>query len=143
MREHAPDFDHVHHFRVALHPEKINKLMPAIIENIGMEQLGEIEAVAFMGNSGALLAPLVALYLGKTLIMVRKTTSGVHSSRLVEGDRGACKYIIVDDVVSSGNTARKIMKRITKWSGAECLGVLEMNDVEDDCFRSLTQVENL
>jgi adenine/guanine phosphoribosyltransferase-like PRPP-binding protein len=141
MTAHTSDFDHVYYFRVALHPEKINKMVPAIIAGIGMEKLEEIEAVAFMGNSGALLAPLVALYLGKTLIMVRKTTRGVHSSKLVEGDKGARKYIIVDDVVATGTTARKIMKRIKKWSGAECLGVLEMNDVEDDDFRELTQVD--
>jgi adenine/guanine phosphoribosyltransferase-like PRPP-binding protein len=134
---HTPDYDHATHFRIALRPEEISKLLPSLVAIL---KKFEFDAIAFMGMSGSLLAQPIAMKLKKNLIMVRKTTRGVHSSRLVEGDRASRRYIIVDDLVDSGDTARKIMKRIKRWSESECLGVLEVNKVADEGQVELTQI---
>ena len=126
--KHIPKYDEVFHFRVALHPEKVRELIPdvkRILKGV------KFEAIAFRGNSGALIAPIVALHLKKTLIMVRKTTEGTHSYKMVEGDWAAKRYIIVDDCIDTGKTARVIQREIKTWSSAECLGVLTMNHVDE------------
>jgi len=85
----------------------------------------EFDAIAFRGLSGALLAPIVALQMGKTLIAVRKGES-THSSRDVEGDYGARRYVIIDDIVSSGDTVRAIIADIkTENPEAYCIGVYQ------------------
>src|SRR4051812_10409313 len=56
----------------------------------------DFDAIAFRGLSGALFAPTVAMKMGKTLIAVRKKST-IHSSRIVEGDYNARRYIILDD----------------------------------------------
>jgi adenine/guanine phosphoribosyltransferase-like PRPP-binding protein len=126
--KHTPQFDEISHFHIALHPEKVRELIPEVKKVLkGVK----FEAVAFRGNSGALMAPIVALHLKKTLIMVRKTTEGSHSYKLVEGDKAAKRYIIVDDCIDTGKTARVIQREIKAWSSAECLGVLTMNHVDE------------
>jgi len=89
------------------------------------------DAIAFRGNSGALIAPTLALALDKTMLMIRKNCpcgihSFSHSSHEVEGDYGAKTYIIADDIISSGTTAQAIVEEIKKVAPkAKCLGVLE------------------
>jgi hypothetical protein len=79
------------------------------IKLLGLED--KFDAIAFRGLSGSLVAPSVALKLGKTLLAVRKEEE-CHSSRQVEGDLGADRYIIIDDFVSSGETINEIRKAI-------------------------------
>jgi len=73
----------------------------------------EYDAIAFMGLSGALIAPGVADRLGKPLIAVRKEKS-VHSPTQVEGYASGRRYIIVDDCVASGTTVRNIFEALQK-----------------------------
>jgi len=85
----------------------------------------EFDAIAFRGLSGALFAPTVAMLLDKSLLAVRKGED-CHSSRTVEGDYAALTYVILDDMVSSGETIRVIVediKKVMPW--AECVGVLQ------------------
>lgn len=71
----------------------------------------EFDAIAFRGISGALIAPAVALSLGKDVIVVRKDESR-HSTLRVEGVRCE-RYIIVDDFVENGDTISAIRNRIS------------------------------
>lgn len=92
----------------------------------------EFDAIAFTGLSGALTAIPVSLALKKPLIAVRKPRDDRHSSRLVEGYIKAKTYIILDDFVASGATARRIYKAIKEFSpNAKCLGVLEVSNIND------------
>lgn len=85
----------------------------------------EFDAIAFQGISGALFAPVVALALDKTLLAVRKGTSDCHSSRMVEGDYNAKRYVIIDDLVATGTTVSRILEEIHKAiPNAECIGTL-------------------
>lgn len=64
----------------------------------------EFDSIAFTGMSGALIAPLVCEKLGKNLIMVRKESDKNHSDMLIEAEKVGEKYIIIDDLVFSGET---------------------------------------
>ena len=78
----------------------------------------DFDAVAFTGMSGALIAPSVADRLDKNLLMVRKDDCSSHSAQYygeyLEGDLEAKKYIIIDDLISSGTTLEKMIKKLGK-----------------------------
>ena len=91
----------------------------------------EFDALAFRGQSGSLIAPVLALALDKTMLMVRKNMTDCHSGQIVEGDLGAQRYIIIDDLISSGKTVTTIVEEIAKVARkAVCLGVLEYTRTE-------------
>lgn len=78
----------------------------------------EFDAIAFRGMSGALIAPIIAYLMHKSLIMVRKpkTAEPNHSGRLIEGDMYATRYVIIDDCTSTGQTVNTIHDEIRKWN---------------------------
>jgi hypothetical protein len=93
------------------------------------------DAIAFSGLSGALIAPILAIEMGKTLLCVRRNgeTRDSHSSRMVEGDVNAMRYIIVDDFTSTGATVRHIFDEVRKAApSAKCIGVLEHTHPKTD-----------
>lgn len=83
-------------------------------------------AVAFTGLSGALVAPLVAARLRLPMVAVRKGEKN-HSNFTVESSLSydaALNYIVVDDLISSGETLRRIVEEVSKRNeGSTCLGV--------------------
>lgn len=91
------------------------------------------EAVAFMGNSGAMFGPILAAATGKEMILVRKNKENSHSTMNVEGyinETEHLRYIIADDLVSSGKTLETIRERIEEtykilgYYKPECVGVV-------------------
>lgn len=74
--------------------------------------LSRFDRIAFSGMSGAMIAPAVACELGKTLVMVRKSSDKTHSSFKVEGELLRGNYVIIDDQISSGRTVRRIQQQI-------------------------------
>lgn len=90
----------------------------------------DYDSFAFRGMSGALLAAPLANMLDKTMIAVRKPGVDCHTSRAVEGDSAARRYIIVDDVICTGSTVRAIIRAIKHFAPhAECIGILSWNDL--------------
>ena len=85
----------------------------SVIERIVKEKEIEFDTIVFRGMSGAILAPLVAAKLGKELLMVRKEDNS-HSSYIVEGNIATRKYIILDDLISTGETILSIFKALFK-----------------------------
>jgi adenine/guanine phosphoribosyltransferase-like PRPP-binding protein len=89
------------------------------------------DSLAFRGMSGAVIAPPVAIALKKHLIMVRKPEEPTHSDFPVEGNINSRKYIIIDDFMSSGKTARAIIEAVAKFAPqANCLGVLGVQHID-------------
>jgi len=85
----------------------------------------QFDTIAFMGLSGALIAPIVAYKMEKGVLAVRKDLGG-HSPLLVEGNIGSQKYVIIDDFTSTGETVYLIRKRIHAVAPeAECVGIYE------------------
>lgn len=126
LQPHEPRFDHAGYLR-DIEPDVLRDT----IEKTVLALTGiQFDALAFRGASGLLVGPSVALRLNKTMILVRKpeekTLGECHSWNNCEGDRGARRYIIVDDFVCEGNTARKIVEAIKEWAPeAVCLGVCQ------------------
>ena len=82
----------------------------------------EYTAIACCGASGMLVVPQIAELLKKNIILVRKDTGG-YSEFIVEGTP-AKNYIIVDDLICSGNTIKYIINSIkNEVPRSKCLGV--------------------
>jgi len=88
----------------------------------------KFDTIAFRGMSGALPAIPLALRLKKEFIFVRKdfeVGTGSHSYRQVEGHKSVKRYVIIDDLICTGNTLKEIVKHIHKFAPeAKCIGVL-------------------
>jgi adenine/guanine phosphoribosyltransferase-like PRPP-binding protein len=122
---HTPNYCHVGYLRELL---PTDRLRATVDEVAAVLQQYDFDAIAFRGMSGALLAPPLALKLDKSLLMVRKEDVNSHSGYPVEGDLAAMRYVIVDDVVDSGLTLKKIVQRVAKFAPqAECIGYLCVN----------------
>ena len=96
----------------------------------------EYDTLAFSGYSGALIAPMLALAVGKDMVLVRKKGDVRASSYDVEGYKNIKKYIIVDDFVCSGDTAKRIIKGVKDFApDAKCLGVLSVQELAPHGYR--------
>lgn len=128
---HKPDYVHVSYLTTI----QIPKLRETVRWASKQLRPYNFDAIAFRGLSGALIAPAIAMRLNKTLIAVRKpieisgNRDATHSPHLVEGDRAAKTYVIVDDLVSSGRTVLAIVRAIKEFAPhAVCAGILQTSD---------------
>ena len=77
----------------------------------------KFDAIAVTGSSGLLIGPAVADKLDKELILVRKDKDNSHSCLAIEHDGISqldVRYIILDDMVASGDTVRAIHRKISE-----------------------------
>ena len=81
--------------------------------------------IAYSGQSGATMAAAVAYKLDKPLVCVRKPSDKNHSELPIEYDSTlVCKpYIIIDDLIASGNTCRFITSEIAKYMHSRCAAI--------------------
>src|SRR4051812_36903458 len=118
---HSPAYNHVDYLKELI---RTDELRASITNAVRCLKDVEFDAIAFRGMSGALIAPALALEMDKTLIMVRKSTERSHTWLQVEGDAGARKYIIVDDLIDSGDTVHAIIDGVKRFAPtAECAGM--------------------
>lgn len=76
----------------------------------------DFDAIAFTGLSGAVLASAVAMKMNKLMYCVRKPGENRHSEYEVEGPIGTLNYIIIDDLIQSGGTIRRIVNQVSRHS---------------------------
>lgn len=77
----------------------------------------KFDAIAVTGSSGLLIGPAVADKLDKDLILVRKDKDNSHSCLSIEYDgisQPNMRYIILDDIVASGDTIRAIHRKMNE-----------------------------
>lgn len=80
------------------------------------------DSIACCGVSGMMVVPQIAELLNKNITMVRKGEK-CYSDFMVEGV-APFQYIIVDDLICSGNTIRHIKNKIRdNYPRARCVGV--------------------
>ena len=91
------------------------KTVACLVENIKKFKSTtktRIDAIAIRGNSGAIMGGIVSYLLGIPLFCIRKKESS-HSVMKIEGyfnkSRGTINYIIIDDLISTGETMDAIM----------------------------------
>lgn len=113
------------YFHGAFNPTKMKPLVKAAKQLLKDQQF---DAIAFRGMSGAMVAPVLAYALDKSLIMVRKPkhhSEEHHSHMPVEGDINTGRYLIVDDFRSTGATIRAILTDVRNFAPeARCMGVM-------------------
>jgi adenine/guanine phosphoribosyltransferase-like PRPP-binding protein len=111
------------HLTMMLTPDRAKFTVRQVIKMIKDRGL-EFDAIACRGVSGLLIAPIVAMRLGKSLIVVRKGED-THSMYTVEGDHGARRYLILDDFIDQGDTVRAIASEIYATNRlARCVGFI-------------------
>ena len=131
-RHNTPVYDTCDYLRCYLNPRKAKeryKMARLVLKKYEKD----FDSVAFSGVSGALIAAPISHSMNKPLILVRKRGETCHSSLVVEGNIRCQNYIIIDDLVSSGDTAKRIQKEIFEWAPlAHCVGLLQVNYVPCD-----------
>jgi adenine/guanine phosphoribosyltransferase-like PRPP-binding protein len=124
-------YDHAIYMHELIRTPELRKLVARTVRFLTSKKMAvkynipKFDAIAFTGNSGAIYAPPVALALNKPMILVRKSEVSSHSSRDVEGLKSAKTYIILDDIVSSGATVRRVVNLVHLWNRAECVGIVQ------------------
>lgn len=80
------------------------------------------DSIACCGTSGLMVVPQIAELLKKNIIIVRKQKDG-YSDFMVEG-APTNLYIIIDDLICSGETVKHIIKNISSETPrSKCVGV--------------------
>jgi orotate phosphoribosyltransferase-like protein len=89
------------------------------------------DAIACSGTSGMLVVPQIAELLKKNIIVVRKSKQHCYSEFLIEGP-STKQYIVIDDLICSGNTVRRIINRIKEETPrSKCMGIYSY--MKDEC----------
>ena len=124
------------YLRSALHGASLTEIVSDLIGKIEAEKL-DFDAIAVRGTSGLLVGTMIAAMMNKSLVVVKKPNDGTHSGYEVEGasvafeEHGkALRYIIVDDLVSSGSTVQAIVN-----------GVMQHNDGRALCVAMFTYAQ--
>lgn len=130
-------FTHEWYLRYALLDQENTAQTTAAFIAAMIEDGTPIDAIAFTGMSGALVAPRVASLLDLPMLMVRKAHDGSHSNYRVEGFVGSQCYVIVDDFVSSGATVEGICDCIAVaqhflCKRALCAGTVQYNELMEE-----------
>lgn len=81
------------------------------------------DSIACCGISGLMVVPQVAELLNKHIVIVRKKDDKCYSEFAIEGV-APFRYIILDDLICSGNTVRHIRSNLSnEFSRSKCVGL--------------------
>lgn len=81
------------------------------------------DSIACCGSSGLMVVPQVAELLNKNILLIRKSTEKCYSNFAIEGI-APFRYIILDDLICSGNTVRYIRSTVKdEYGRAKCVGL--------------------
>lgn len=109
-----------HTCRVLNHKIRNKTIIKAICELRKISD--QFDSIACCGVSGLMVVPQIAEILNKHIVIIRKPEQS-YSNFLVEGV-APYKYVIVDDLVCSGDTIKYIKRTIKEeHTRAECVGV--------------------
>jgi len=96
------------HFAHVLDASKIQQV---VLNAVSQLSALDFDTVAFIGLSGAVVAPIIAYELEKELLMIRKQggQDKSNSGQWIEGHHTAKRVVVVDDLISSGRTMSQVM----------------------------------
>jgi adenine/guanine phosphoribosyltransferase-like PRPP-binding protein len=81
------------------------------------------DSIACSGTSGLMVVPQIAELLNKEIVIVRKKNEKSYSPFHIEGVT-PFRYIIIDDLVCSGNTIKHITKSLKEeYPRSKCIGL--------------------
>lgn len=103
-----------------------NKIALRSLKKLIKERKLDFDTIAVSGISGLLLGAPLSNAINKELVIVRKKDDkNNHSGDKVEGYSRPNRYVIVDDIISTGDTVKYIKKTLHKLHPkAKFIGVL-------------------
>ena len=124
------EYEHSSWFDNIFHPEILKAMTTSAVPKLRrFHKKNPFDVMAFTGLSGALFASILSGRLQIPMVMVRKAND-LHgpggTKKRVCGFKNFKKYIIIDDLVASGETLKRIHKEVSKFSTAanpELVGV--------------------
>ncbi len=96
----------------------------------------KFDTIVSCGLSGALVAPVVAAALEKQLVIVRKGERTHGDEVEIEWNSDVGNYLIIDDLVESGRTIKRIRATVDgphKYEG-NCVGVYFYNQAPNAVY---------
>ncbi len=107
---------HTSYLTSILRPNKQHLVINQLLSNIKkLQQTTIIDAIAIRGMSGAIVGGIISHLTNIPLICVRKENtshSDFHVEMVLINPKKKVNYIIVDDLISTGNTLNTIIKDI-------------------------------
>lgn len=104
------------HTSKVFNPNKFTKTVKTLVKEIWKirKEGHQIDLLAGCGNSGAPIVGALSVLTGIPFFIVRKESRADHDDRPANGfvPEGGGKYLIIDDLISSGTTVRRIIKGI-------------------------------
>jgi orotate phosphoribosyltransferase len=83
----------------------------------------QFDSIACCGVSGLMVVPQIAELLNKNILLIRKKNEKCYSDFAIEGIK-PFRYIIIDDLICSGNTVRHIQRSIrNEYEKTICVGL--------------------
>jgi len=112
--------DCAYHLLPILDPLRMSKTVEDTLQALSRF---DYEAIVVAGYSGVTIGSILAYRTGKSLCIVRKNTENCHSSRIFEGNIAFKRYVVVDDLMASGTTFRRIIREtMRRVPDAQCIG---------------------
>jgi hypoxanthine phosphoribosyltransferase len=100
-----------------LTPLKFNQLVKRMLPRLKrIMKKHNANAIAVSGHSGTVLGGALAFKMGVPIFAVRKSMDTQNDSYMADGFwvQGECRYVIIDDLISSGTTVERILREIHK-----------------------------
>ena len=104
----------------------IRNFLKIQFSRIILEKYPEVEAIAGVATGAIAPGAIVADLLGLPFVYIRATPKGHGLENMIEGDlRPKQKVIVVEDLVSTGQSSLKAVEAIRK-DGAEVIGMVSI-----------------
>lgn len=121
-----------HTSRVLNHKYRNSVIIKAVCELRKISN--DFDSIACSGISGLIVVPQIAEILNKNIVIIRKDSEKRYSEFHLEGV-APFRYVIVDDLICSGQTVRSIKNTIKdEYPRARCVGVYTY--MPDECAYS-------
>jgi adenine/guanine phosphoribosyltransferase-like PRPP-binding protein len=126
-----------HTCRVLNHRERNKIIIKAVCDLRKISN--QFDTIACCGTSGLMVVPQVAELLDKHILIVRKDSEKRYSEFTMEGV-APFRYIILDDLICSGDTLRHINRTISReYERARCVGLYCY--IPDECAYTLKNIK--
>lgn len=130
------------HTEEVFDPNDFQKLVNRVAKEVRrLQRTHKINALAACGNSGLLLVGALGYKLDLPFLAVRKRMDTNNDWHHVNGFLvdGGTRYLIIDDLISTGKTMTKIIHRLQELAcdqnrEAKAAAILLYNDNGDDTF---------
>jgi orotate phosphoribosyltransferase len=122
---------------IGARPNRINAI-GAIMADIVLEELDEVDTIVGISLNGILFANSIADQLDVDVAIFRSVSEegdGHLSNKY--GNVAGRKVVVVDDVLSSGETMRKTIKTLQEGGAEVLLSIVLVNKTEDNAVSSV------